>query len=299
MKRDKGVVWHRRAASALGAEGKQITVVGGTGGIGRALSRHLASLGADVTVVGQTFRDAGTPGIKFIQADLSLMREAQRVATELPAQTLDMVIFTTGIFAAPQRQETSEGIERDLAVSYLNRLVMLHAIAPHLGTQRIQRAMKPRVFLVGYPGGGQIGTFDDLNAEKSYKAFPAHMNTVAGNEMLVLDTAKRYPHATFFGLNPGLIKTNIRDNFFGKDSLKSRMAETLIGLLTPTVEAYAERIVPLLLTPDIEGCSGAMFNNKGQAILPSAGLSDAHILKFMAASEALVARTGVRVAQNA
>ncbi len=31
---------------------------------------------------------------------------------------------------------------------------------------------------------------------------PVHMNTVAGNEMLVLDAAKRYPNASIFGLNP-------------------------------------------------------------------------------------------------
>jgi hypothetical protein len=30
-------------------------------------------------------------------------------------------------------------------------------------------------------------------------------------------------------------------------------------------------MVPLLVTPDIEGRSGAMFDKKGQAILPSAG----------------------------
>lgn len=293
MKRDKHLIWHRPDAHALDVEGKQIAVIGGTGGIGRALSRHLASLGADVVVVGQTFRDAGVSRITFIQADLSLMREANRVAAELPAETLDMVIFTTGIFAAPQRQETTEGIERDLAVSYLNRLVILRAIAPRLGTQRPNSSVKPRVFLVGFPGAGQIGTSDDLNAEKSYKAMPAHMNTVAGNEMLVLDAAKRYPNATFFGLNPGLIKTNIRDNFFGKDSFKSRVMETLIGLMTPTADAYAKRIVPLLLTPDIEGHSGAMFNNKGQAILPSTGLTDEHIRKFMAASQALVVRTDI------
>ena len=82
--------------------------------------------------------------------------------------------------------------------------------------------MKPRVFIMGYPGTGQAGTLDDLNAEKSYRAMPVHMNTVAGNEMLVLDAPTRYPNATFFGLNPGLIKTNIRDNFLGKDTLKSR-----------------------------------------------------------------------------
>ncbi|MGC5833354.1 SDR family NAD(P)-dependent oxidoreductase [Ralstonia pseudosolanacearum] len=293
MKRDRNLTWHRTDALRPNLEGRQVAVIGGTGGIGRALSRHLASLGARVVVVGQTFRDADVPGIRFIQADLSLMHEAQRVAGLLPAQTLDLVIFTTGIFAAPQRQETAEGIERDLAVSYLNRLVMLRAIAPTLGTQRARPAMKPRVFIMGYPGSGQTGAPDDLNAEASYKAMAAHMNTVAGNEMLVLDAARRYPQATFFGLNPGLIKTGIRDNFFGKGSVKSRIAETLIGWLTPTADTYAQRITPLLMSPDLEGHSGAMFNSKGQAILPSPGLGEAHIRKFMAASEALANRTGI------
>lgn len=296
MKRNKNLTWQHGDASRLKLEGKQVAVVGGTGGIGRALSRYLASLGARVVVVGQTFRDANVPGIEFIKADLSLMSEAQRAASLLPVEKLDLVIFTTGIFAAPQRQETSEGIERDLAVSFLNRMVILQAISPRLGSQRADTSMKPRVFVMGYPGTGQIGTPDDLNAEKSYKVMAAHMNTVAGNEMLVLDAARRYPHATFFGLNPGLIKTNIRDNFFGKDSLKSRVMESLIGLFTPTAEAYAQRITPLLLTPDIEKHSSSMFNSKGQAILPSPGLTSEHIDKFMSASEALLVRTGIRQA---
>lgn len=296
MKPNKSVTWHRSDALALDIEGKQVAIIGGTGGIGRALSRHLASLGANVVVVGQTFRDVGMPRITFIEADLSLMREAQRVAAELPAETLDMVIFTTGIFAAPQRQETTEGIERDLAVSYLNRLVVLRAIAPRLGTQHSSALTKPRVFLMGYPGTGQIGTPDDLNAVQSYKAMPVHMNTVAGNEMLVLDAAKQFSHVNFFGLNPGLIKTNIRDNFFGKDTLKSRVMETLISWFTLSADAYAKRITPLLLAHELERHSGAMFNNKGRAILPSDGLTEPHIRKFMAASEALVSNAQVQLA---
>lgn len=186
---------------------------------------------------------------------------------------------------------TAEGIERDMAVSYLSRLTMLRNIAPRLGAQRSPAArMKPRVFIMGYPGSGQIGTADDLNAEKSYKAMSVHMNTVAGNEMLVLDTAKRYPKATCFGLNPGLIKTNIRDNLFGKNSLKSRIIETVIGWMTPDAHTYAQRIAPLLASPDIETYSGAMFNQKGQAILPSSGLTDAHVVQFLGASEALITR---------
>jgi NAD(P)-dependent dehydrogenase (short-subunit alcohol dehydrogenase family) len=156
MKRDTRISWQADDTQTLDPRGQTAIVVGGTGGLGRAIARALAARGARVVVVGQTFRDAGTPGIEFVQADLSLMREARRVAEKLPAEMLDMLIFTTGIFAAPQRQETAEGIERDLAVSYLNRLVILRSMAPRLGTQRPGARMKPRVFLMAYPGSGQI-----------------------------------------------------------------------------------------------------------------------------------------------
>lgn len=297
MKRNKSITWHRVDAGQLDLKDWKVAIVGGTGGLGRAISRKLASQGANVTVVGQTFRDTDMPKIKFVKADLSLMREAVRVAKELPAEQLDLIVFTTGIIAAPNREETAEGIERDMAVSYLSRLVMVRELASRVGKDRAGGGskLKPRLFVMGYPGTGEAGTIDDLNGEKSYKAMAIHLNTVAGNEMLVLDGAKRYPGVTFFGLNPGLIKTNIRDNFFGKDSLKSRFMETLIGLFTPTAETYAERITPLLVSRDIEGHSGALFNQKGDAIEESAPLKDrAHVAAFISASEALVkSRTGI------
>jgi NAD(P)-dependent dehydrogenase (short-subunit alcohol dehydrogenase family) len=296
MKKDKNISWNRVDAASLDLKDLKVAVIGGTGGLGRAFSRSLASRGANVIVVGQTFRDAGVRGIEFLQADLSLMREAKRVGEALPAETLDLVIFTTGIFAAPERQVTAEGIERDMAISYLSRLVILREIAPRLGKDRPAERKKPRVFVMGFPGSGQAGTLDDLNAEKSYKAMPVHMNTVAGNEMLVLDAAKRYPHATFFGLNPGLIKTNIRDNFLGEGTLKSRFAEWMIGLLSQSAETYAEKLTPLLVSPDLESHSGAMFDRKGSAVLPSPALTNtSHVNAFLAASEALVSRANVRV----
>ncbi len=295
MKRNKDVSWHRVDPSSLDLKGMRVAVVGGTGGIGRALSRFMATRGAHVIVVGQTFRDADVPGIEFIKADLGLMREAKRVGETLPAEMLDLVVFTTGIFAAPTRQVTTEGLERDMAVSYLSRLVLLREIAPRLGTSRPAARAKPRVFVMGYPGTGQAGALDDLNAERSYSAMAAHMNTVAGNEALVLDGARRYTSADFYGLNPGLIKTGIRTNLMGEGTLKFRLVEWLIGLMTPTAEAYAERLAPLFVAPELEGHSGAMFDRKGLAIMPSSKLADVSYLKaFIEASEALVARAGVR-----
>lgn len=295
MKKDTGIFWRRVDAATLDLQDKKAIVVGGTGGLGRAVTQLLAARGASVVVVGQTFRDAGKPNIEFVRADLSRMAEAQRVARELPAETADILLFTAGIFASPQRQESKDGLELDMAVSFLNRLVMLREMAPRLGKDRPAGATKPRVFNMAYPGGGQIGSPEDLNAERGYKAMAQHMNTVAGNEILVLDAAQRYPHLDSFGLNPGLVKTNIRSNFLGKSRF-FRLLEGLIGTFNPSPEQYATRIVPLLVTPDIEGRSGAMFDRKARAIRPSAGLTEARIQKFLIASEALVVRTGVQVA---
>ena len=100
------------------------------------------------------------------------------------------------------------------------------------------------------------------------------MNGVAGNEMLVPDSARRYPNASFFGLNPGAVKSNIRSNWLGANSLKHRIFEWVIGLISQSADTYAERIAPLLVSPDLEGHSGAMFDPKGFAIFPSPNTDD-------------------------
>jgi NAD(P)-dependent dehydrogenase (short-subunit alcohol dehydrogenase family) len=294
MKKDSRISWQPVDAQTLDLRDQTAIVVGGTGGLGRAIAQLLAARGARVVVVGQTFRDAGASGIEFVQADLSLMAEAQRIAKALPAESADWLIFTTGIFAAPKRKATAEGIEQDLAASYLNRLVMLREMAPRLGKARpAGGAVKPRVFLWGYPGTGQIGNPDDLNAERAYKPFAQHMNTVAGNEILVLDAARRYPHLNVYGVNPGLVKTNIRSNFMGHHKFVFSLLEGIIGLLTPSPAQYASRMTPLLVSPDIEPHGGALFDQKARAILPSEGLTDAHMRQFIAASDALLARVGM------
>ncbi len=285
--RDTTLTWARTPIASLDLTGKRIVVVGGTGGLGRAISQLAATRGARVTVVGQTFRDAGVHGIEFEQADLSKMREASRIGSTLSVDDLDVLVLTTGIIAGPTREVTDEGLERDMAVSYLSRLALLRALAPRLrsGAHRV------RVFVMGFPGTGQTGVLGDLNAERAYKSMEVHMNTVAGNEALVLDSVARYPDVSFFGLNPGLIKTNIRANALGgTGTYRQKAVEAVLGLFTPSPETYAERIVPLLFAPELEGRSGAMFDQKAEAILPSPTLTPTHVAAFVMESEALLAR---------
>ena len=277
---------------AVGTWGKRVAAVGGTAGIGQAIARLLARQGAQVTVVGQTFRDAGTANIEFLQADLSSMKDAARVAKALAAKSPDLWLLTAGIFAGPQRESTAEGLERDMAVSYLSRLAILNELGPAWVAPAAPGSTRPRVFVMGFPGTGQVGTrLDDLNAEQRYESMPVHMNTVAGNEALVHVASKRWPGAAFFGLNPGLIKTNIRANVLGGNaSFRFKAVEAFIGMVTPSAEQYAERMVPLLLSPQLDQHSGALFNNKARPIERTEGLDDARAEQFVAASEVLVAR---------
>jgi NAD(P)-dependent dehydrogenase (short-subunit alcohol dehydrogenase family) len=277
---DPSLVVHPPAK--LDLSGKRIAVVGGTDGLGRAIARLCAEVGAEVLVVGRTFRDEGVARVRFMKADLSSMREATRVGTELdPA--LDAVVLTTGIMAAPTREVTDEGIERDMAISTLSRHALVRALAPRLQP-------RARVFVMGFPGAGNLGNPSDLNAERGYEPMPVHMNTVAGNEAIVLQGKDRYPDVDFFGLNPGLIKTRIRANYLGEGSLKHRLVEGLLGLTMPTPERYAARIVPLLLAPELTSRSGAMFGKQGTAILPTDGFDAAHVQRFADALDELLAR---------
>jgi NAD(P)-dependent dehydrogenase (short-subunit alcohol dehydrogenase family) len=267
-----------------------LAIVGGTNGLGRAIAQQALARGAEVTVVGRTFRDDPATRLTFVGADLSSMREAIRVGRELPAESFDLVLFTTGIIAAKTREETPEHIERDVAISYLSRLAVLQGLSPRLGSARDADAPRPRVFVMGSPGTGEIGNPDDLNSERNYRAMVAHGNTLAGNEILVLGAKDRFPGPAFFGLGPYLVKTGIRSNLLGDGSITHKLVETAVGLFMQSPETYAKRMVPLLFAPELEGKTGLMFGHKAHPILPTQGLDSTYIDRYLSASEALLRR---------
>ncbi|MDR2244719.1 MAG: SDR family NAD(P)-dependent oxidoreductase [Burkholderiales bacterium] len=293
MKRDKTLTWTPPAT--LDFTGKNIVIVGGTGGIGRALAHQCAAKGAQVTVVGRTFRDEGTAGITPLLADLSKMKEAERVGQMLPAEELDALLFTTGIFADYVRQETADGLEKDMAISYLSRLVVLRSMGSRLNQTRPDNK-RPRVFIMGYPGTGRQAVINDMNSEKNYARWTAHQNAVAGNEALVYDASKRYPNLDVFGLNPGFVQTDIRDEiFFKRGGILNKIGFWITAFMTRTPEDYAQRVLPLFVASELTGQSGKHFDKNGNAILPSNWINDANCKELIRVSEALISRAGVTV----
>jgi hypothetical protein len=66
------------------------------------------------------------------------------------------------------------------------------------------------------------------------------------------------------------------------------VVEFFIGLFTQSAEGYAKRIVPLLFAKELDDRNGVMFGHKANPILPSKGMTDAYVGRFMDASQQLV-----------
>ena len=89
----KDLIMRHGALAPRALEGLNIVIIGGTNGIGRAPALATLAKGAKVKVVGRTSRDAATPGLSFVAADLSSMAAARRVAQDLSASSLDILVF--------------------------------------------------------------------------------------------------------------------------------------------------------------------------------------------------------------
>lgn len=287
-------------------ESLRVAIIGGTGGLGQALARYYAKHNAIVTVFGRTFRDQEISNIKFTKIDLSLMsniKELVKSDDKFNLVNFDLIIFTAGIFSSISRQETTEGLELDLASSYINRYLLLDKSLLKLkqikednknfenNNKFFSNFEKPRIFIMAYPGDNQLGTIDDINQEKSYGVLKAHMNTVAGNESIVTHYSNE-KLINIYGLNPGIIKTNIRNNLFG-NGIISKVMEYFIGLLNPTPEEYANLIGPLLINSKLENKSGTFYNNKGEEIKGSNNLNKEYADKFIEKSKDLLINKGL------
>jgi len=103
-----------------------VLLVGGTNGIGLALAEELVRNGVRVTVVGRTEPKNLTKNSKarFVKTDVASIKAARNLVHSLKDDKFDVLFFTVGI--SPMKFElTPEGIESDLAVSYLSRHVIV------------------------------------------------------------------------------------------------------------------------------------------------------------------------------
>eukprot|EP00475_Leptophrys_vorax_P029973 TRINITY_DN4446_c0_g1_i1.p1 TRINITY_DN4446_c0_g1~~TRINITY_DN4446_c0_g1_i1.p1 ORF type:complete len:319 (-),score=90.68 TRINITY_DN4446_c0_g1_i1:84-1040(-) len=264
-------------------KGKRVLVVGGTSGLGLSIAKAMAKREAQVTVVGR--RNPNAEGLVHIAADLSTVQAMEDLASisVTNPQDIDIVLCTQGILAPPKRQVTVDGIEKDLAVSYVSRFVVLNRL--------ISRGLKGKIYVMGFAGAEEKGNLDDFNGEKNYNSMTQHMNTVVANDALTIGLARRNPDLSVFGLNPGLIVTEIRSNVYDGNATMEWFVESLLGLFTPTADQYGELILPVFVTDLRKPGEEIFFNQRGQPVHKSQFLSDdRNVQKVWTETERLLAQ---------
>jgi NAD(P)-dependent dehydrogenase (short-subunit alcohol dehydrogenase family) len=241
-------------------------VTGGTDGIGRAVALQLAAGGDRILFVGRDAERgaevlsalrAARPGVQhvFLQADLSLLSEAARVADEVGQQTsrLDAAVFCAGVLAL-RPEWTREGLERTFVLNYLSRYLLATRLVPAL-------ALAPSARLVLVANAGRYPdtlNFSDLQLRRARPGLHVSGGTQFANDLLAVELADRLRETRIrvSCVYPGLVRTNVFRNARGVPGLVRVAAAVLHKLVAMSPERAARTPVHLALAPHTNGTDG-------------------------------------------
>lgn len=146
------------------ANGRVIVVTGATSGLGLAMARRLALLGARVHLVGrsetrlefarQMVSSGATEEVTTHRCDLSSLRQTGELAQRLSRERIDVLIHNAGALLK-SFVLTDEGVETTLAV---------HLLSPYLLTEQLiaASALAPQARVISMTSGGMYSQRFDL-----------------------------------------------------------------------------------------------------------------------------------------
>jgi NAD(P)-dependent dehydrogenase (short-subunit alcohol dehydrogenase family) len=236
---------------------KTILITGGTDGIGKALAMHFLHKGNKVIVVGSSvtkgkafLEEANHPNAVFIQADLSLIKENQRLIAEVQKLTysLDMLILCAQLQTFTKiRKQTIENFEFVFALYYLSRYVLSYGFKDLL--EKSDSPVIMNVCGTGMPGKIK---WDDLQISKNYNSLKtilhgSRLNDLAGVAFALKNQAK----IKYILYNPGGVQTNGATEAFTNPVIRTIIKSLYKILCTPVNKAIIP-LIELLTDPPLQ-----------------------------------------------
>jgi NAD(P)-dependent dehydrogenase (short-subunit alcohol dehydrogenase family) len=249
--------------------GKVVMVTGANAGMGKEISLALARMGAGLVMVsrdrkrGELARtdvqqQTGNTDVELLVADLSSQQSIRQLVEDFGARhdRLHVLVNNAGM-SSPIRTETVDGLETVFATNHLGPFLLTNLLLPVL------KASAPARIVTVSSGAQAMGKidFDDLQSVRSYGEIRVYNASKLANILFTYELARRIKGSgvTAVAVEPGFVKTNLKVPF--PFSIFSFMRGKAVDGAKPTIL--------LASSPDVEGVTGAFFNNKGVAIRSS------------------------------
>ena len=231
---------------------KNILITGGTDGIGKALATYFLNKGNRVIVVGSSLpkgnrfiEEANSPNAIFIKADLSLIKENQRVMDEVRAiiGSLDALILCAQSQTFTQtRKITAEGFEFVFGLYYLSRYVLGYGLKNLLEQSEVPVIMN----ICGTGMNGKID-WNDLQITNNYNSLKAilqgsRLNDLAGVAFDLNNKTK----IKYILYNPGGVQTKGATEAFANPLLRVTV-KLLYSIIAQPVGKAIEPALDLLM----------------------------------------------------
>jgi len=242
------------------AAGKTVLVTGATDGLGRHVATELAAKGATVLVHGRNqerleaivedVREQEYEGeARSYLADLSSLAAVRELAERILTEEgrLDVLVNNAGI-ASGKRRVSEDGVELTFAVNYLSHFLLAELLMPLL-----RNSAPARIVNVASAGQSPID-FSDPMLEREYDTMRAYSQSKLAQIMFTFDLAERESN------------TGVTANALHPASLMdTKMVRESFGYTMSTVEEGAEAVVRLVVSPEVEGVTGAYFDGTSEA----------------------------------
>jgi len=249
-------------------EGKTVLITGPTSGIGREIAMGLAGFGASLvlacrdTAAGDrmakdlTARGAGS--VDVVHVDVASRKSIDELAKRVLERyaRLDVLVNNAAVSRGSQpRTENADGIELTFATNVLGYFLMTRSLL-----QRLRESAPARIVNVASTFASDLDMEDLQFKRRPFESMKAYAQSKACDRLLTWAFARRLEGSgvTADAMAPGLIA----DTGLYRNTPQDVMVRLRQRGGGRTAAEGADTAVWLASSPDIEGVSGKLFENR-------------------------------------
>ncbi|KDQ54277.1 hypothetical protein JAAARDRAFT_38436 [Jaapia argillacea MUCL 33604] len=236
--------------------------LGGTSGIGQAMAQsfaHHTNGNSRIIIIGRNRHAAestiasfpppsreelrGTEEVRheFVECDATLMENVHKTTKELLGRLnkLNYLVLSPGFLSIKGRDETSEGIDKKLALYYYARWTFIHDLLPLLLKTKQSGEDVSVITILAADTGGEIN-WEDLGLKHGYGFVSSNKAAITYTDYMLESFSTRNPNIPFTHTYPGPVRTPLTSHITGLPKPLSVIINALLYPVQITPQDCAE-----------------------------------------------------------